>query len=263
MKPEHHPFPPASPAAAESHALEAEWRGEPPSAAREDARRALHTLAKAAAETAGQKPEDATPPLPAGLRGQWQEAYGSPQPARPAPAPVRAKPQHPRLREWVAAAFSARGLAWGGGVCAAVLVLSLLLFNQGMPPSAGGDASGPVVTRGPGGDASFTDEGPAVVILVSPAEKTALKDAVLSSIGVAFPGRAVVPAATAAEAETQAASVARAVMLDLGSGLATAWAGGKRVADFSLAGMESRSEAVISIIEDADETLDEAAPQVP
>lgn len=259
MKPDTNDFTPA----AESHALEAEWRAEPPSAAREDARRALQALAKAASENAGRKPGEATPPLPAGLRDKWQEAYGRPQSAQ-APAPGRATLPRARIADWVAAAFSARGLAWGGGVCAAVLVVSLLLFNQGMPPQPGGHSPGQVVTRGHGGEVSpAPDEAPAVVILAGPEEKKALKDAVASVIQAAFPGRAVSFAASLAEAEAQAAREARAVVLDLGASSAAAWAGGRRVADFSLDGVEARPEAAVSRIEDADEKLDEAASLAP
>lgn len=260
MKPDPNDF---SPAASESHALEAEWRAEPPSSAREDARRALQSLAKAASENAGSKPGEAAPPLPQGLRDKWQEAYGRPQPAQ-ASLPVRATPPRPGIAGWVAAAFSARGLAWGGGVCAAVLVFSLLLFNQGMPPQPGGHPPGQAVTRGHGGEVSPAPaEAPAVVLLAAPVEKAALKDAVASVIQAAFPGRAVSLAASLAEAEAQAAREARAVVLDLGASSAAAWAGGRRVADFSLDGVEARPETAVSRIEDADEKLDEAAPLAP
>lgn len=254
-------IPPAQPTS-EAWALRAEWREEPPSLARDEAGRALEALAKAAGETAGAvSADDDVPPVPDDLRSRWTGAYG-----RPAEAVERCRPEQPPVddrraqgvSDWLASLFHPRRAAWAGGAGAVVTALVMMLSQDGAGPASGALSEPGPRLRGQGAVAGVE---PALIALIDPSSAGAAGEEVLAVVRQAFPGRDLRVLAGAHEAAAVARSEPRLVVVNLASGLVTAWSGGELVEEFPPSAGAATAR-VIGQIESADESLEKslAAP---
>jgi hypothetical protein len=242
--------------------LRAEWREEPPTMAREEAGRALDALGRAAAELKGPA-ADEVPPLPEELRSRWAEAYGRPAAEAGSERPSRderRERQGQSFSEWLGALITPRRMALAGGAGAAMAAVMLMISQETDTSGSTGDlVAVHDVLRGSGRiDAS--DAAPVAIIAPAPAEEA--KAGLLAVLREAYPVRQVVVLASANEAAAMAQKEARLVVVNLGSGLVTAWRGGQLADEFPLsAGATPRS--VIDQVESADEWFDKAVPAAP
>lgn len=239
----------------EALAMQAEWRQEPDSLAREEARRALELLSQAAATSSGQSTDQNLPALPDSLRKKWEDMC-----VASAPPPVSRKEQRreaaipsigSRFFQWL---LQPRGLAVAGGTCA--LMLAAIFFLGQPSPVAGPEFSGnaPILTRGSETSANEEDQSPAPVWLVAPASLEEQAAGARSELARAFPGRDVQRVETSDAAMAEAELRPRLIVIDLATRTVTAWSGGELAGTFAL-GQES---SVISRLEDADEKLNDS-----
>jgi hypothetical protein len=130
----------------------------------------------------------------------------------------------------------------------------ILSQHDGGPTSE--SPSGPdTLLRGPGAVAGGE---PAPIVLIDPSSATAAREDVLAVVRQAFPGRDVRVLASAHEAAAVAQSEPRLVVVNLASGLVTAWGGGKLAEEFPPAA-GSATVRFIGQIESADESLEKSA----
>jgi len=263
--PPNRPGPPEQPTP-EAWALRAEWRKQPPSLAREQAGRGLEALGQTAAGVAGAAVSEEVPPVPEELRARWAEAYGRPtgEERRPANRESEARGVEARGEggrwDWLAALLTPRRVAWSGGVGAAAAMLSIVMVQEQIPSGTGERVPAGVVTRSPSAAPAGGETAPVAVI--APAAAEAMKDGVVFVLAQAFPGRPVNVLASAHEAAALAQREPRLIVINLGSGLVTAWSGGRLADEFPLAA-GSTPDAVVDQVESADENLEAAPPVVP
>lgn len=243
----------------EAWTLRAEWRGEPPSLAREEAGRALDALGRAAAETAGSSGTDELPPVPEALRARWAEAYGRPAAETPesrTAAPAADGRREHRFSEWLASWLRPRQLAWAGGAAAAVAVVAMMLSQGGGSPGPGSAGLASTTTRGAGTAAA--GEAAPVAVVASPEAGAG----VMEALRHAYPGRLLHLLPSADQAAAMAQKEPRLVVVNLGSGLVTAWRGGTLAEEFPPAARFSPT-GVVSQVESADDLLEPSAPATP
>lgn len=237
----------------EAWALRAEWRSQPPSEAHDSAERALAALSRAAGSEAGGSGPVDVPPVPDELRSRWADRYGKP-PAEAEPRrsgrPENREREEGGFLEWFRGLGRPGRLAWVGGAGAVAAVLLVVSqFQDG--GQAGGDGDGGSRVRGSGSGGPSGDAAP--VAMVAPAAPA--RDAVLAVVKQAFPVRDVRVLATADEAAALARSEPRLVVVNLVSGLVTAWRGGQLHEEFPPQTPSSPAGVVIQI-ESADESLE-------
>jgi len=150
-------------------------------------------------------------------------------------------------------------MAWGGGVGAAVAV-AMVFFQDGGAGASGPSASLGMVTRG--GPAAGGGGVAVPVAVIAPVGAAEMKDGVVALLQEAFPGRRVSVLASANEAAAVAQRESRLVVVNLGSGLVTAWSGGQLADEFPL-GSGATPASVIGQVESADERLEAVAPVAP
>ena len=157
--------------------------------------------------------------------------------------------------DWLGSLFHPRRVAWvgGAGVAMAALVLLMSQYDTGPTTTALTDSG----TRLRGSGASPSGD-PAPIVLIDPSSATAAREDVLAVVRQAFPGRDVRVLTSAHEAAAIAQSEPRLVVVNLGSGLVTAWAGGKLADEFP-AVVGSTTARFVGQIESADELLEKSA----
>lgn len=227
--------------------------------AREDAGRALEALGRAAADSVGAT-ADEVPPVPEDLRSRWAEAYGRPAPEMVPVRPPRDDRQERSFLEWAGSFFTPRRMAWAGGAGAAMAAVLMMLSQEpGISNVPGGAGLSSDLTRG----VARVDPGePALVAIIAPAAAEKEKTFVLAALKDAYPVRRVIVLASANDAAALAQAEPRLVVVNLGSGLVTAWSAGQLADEFPRAATGTPA-GVIDQIESADERLDQAAPAAP
>jgi hypothetical protein len=239
----------------EAWALRAEWRSEPPSLAREEADRALAALDRAAGETAGAPEGEPAPPVPEDLRSRWAETYG-----RPVPDEVsdrRVGPASEAVRQWsfsswLAGVLEPRRILWIGGAAAAAILVMILAPPGGTPTVAPNLAPSHAI-RGSGGGVAGD---PSPIVVIAPAGAEEVNAATLQALRDAYPKRTLHVVSQADEAAAHAQRGPTVVVVNLASGMVTAWSGGELAGEFPAAVATAPVGArVVSQIESADETL--------
>ena len=224
---------------------------------RERALRALRVLSEAAgASDEGPRPaSDDLPAVPEKLRARWAEAFGVPVPAGRPAAKSREGAGEPGFFRWLVDLFTARPVAWGGGLAFAALaaLMTAGFLNRESEKFVG--IPEVVTTRGGAGQGG--EEPARGLVFIVPEGKA---DALRGRLQAMFPGRAAQFATDAGGAHAavmQAGPGVPTIVADTVGNAVSVWRNRSLVKNWPVkAGGEEGLAEVFSHVEDADEFLD-------
>jgi hypothetical protein len=195
--------------------------------------------------------------VPEDLRARWAEAYGRPASegsAERAPRPKTENNPRPRFTEWLSALLQPRPAAWFGGAGVALAAIAMMLSLGG----GGGVISGDSMSGATRGSMPGVTGPVCPIAVIVPASALVVKAEMLSVLRQAYPEREMKVLASANEAAALAQAEPRLVVVNLGSGLVTAWRGGEMAGEFP-ATPGAPASSVVAQVEQADDALPEPA----